>query len=142
YASIGSIFKHGPLFRVPKYQRSYAWDKEEIEDFLNDIKNCFEKRKAGTPINHFFGGIVSVEKNVKGTINQKEFELVDGQQRTATFVLLAASIIKIYQELLNEAQTNADEKNSEIIQKRINSLTQQYIEFEQETNRETEIEAG
>src|ERR1700761_8261654 len=93
YAAVGSFFGNQLMYWVPKYQRAYAWDKLEIEDFLQDLEKCFNKRKVGSPINHFFGGIVSVEKPVEGTVNQSTYELVDGQQRMATFVLLASTIV-------------------------------------------------
>ncbi|MCX2741456.1 DUF262 domain-containing protein [Pontibacter anaerobius] len=136
HASVGSFFGHKPMYRVPKYQRGYAWDDTEIDDFLQDLELCFKKRKAGNPINHFFGGIVSVINSVPGVVNQSEFELVDGQQRMATFVLLMASVINVYKELLLEAISINDEKNKKIINNRIAELSLRYIEFEQETNRD------
>lgn len=134
HAAVGYFFKNEPMFKIPKYQRSYAWEKDEIEDFIDDLKKCFLNRKSSTPINHFFGGIVSVEKSVAGA-NQKSFELVDGQQRVATFVLLIAAIISLYQQLETEANASGDNTNVTIIQKRIIALRERFIEFQQETNR-------
>lgn len=137
HAAIGSFFEHKPMFRIPKYQRGYAWDKPEIEDFLQDLGNCFNKRKARTPINHFFGGIVSVKSDVSGVVSQTEFELVDGQQRMATFVLLIAAVIGVYKELEAEATRGGDTVNGNIIRNRIQELSVRYIEFNQEVNRVT-----
>lgn len=138
HAPVGDFFGREPMFRVPKYQRSYAWENLEIEDFLKDLTECFEKRKAGNPVNHFFGGIVSVEKTVAGVVKQHEYELVDGQQRFATFILLMASIIAFYKELLVQAEENGDDANKNIIESRISKLSERFIEFEQEVNRVTE----
>lgn len=135
FASVGSFLNHKPIYKVPKYQRSYAWDKLEIEDFVKDLQHSFQKRKAGAAINHFFGGIVSVERSVAGTVNQSEFELVDGQQRMATFILLASSIIAVYKTLLTAASAAGDMSNISIIEGRIKELKQRFIEFEQEVNR-------
>lgn len=137
HAAIGSFFEHKPMFRIPKYQRGYAWDKPEIEDFLQDLDNCFNKRKANTPVNHFFGGIVSVKSDVSGVVSQTEFELVDGQQRMATFVLLMAAVIGVYRDLETDTHHGGDTVNGDIILNRINELSVRYIEFNQEVNRVT-----
>lgn len=139
HASVGSFFLNSPMFRVPKYQRSYAWEKSEIEDFLKDLEECFNNRVKNTPINHFFGGMVSVEKKVTGVVKQHEYELVDGQQRCATFVITIAALISSYYEILNLAKQNGDTANEKIISNRIEKLTIRFIEFEQEVNRNTEV---
>ncbi len=135
YAAVGRNFLNQPLFRVPKYQRGYAWEKEEIDDFLGDLVKVFNARKEGKPKNHFLGGIVSVQHQIPGTVSQFEYELVDGQQRIATFVLLATAIIRNYEKILELAKKKGDTRNQEITEKRIAKLVPRYIEFEQETNR-------
>nr|WP_315239979.1 DUF262 domain-containing HNH endonuclease family protein [uncultured Flavobacterium sp.] len=137
YAAVGTFFTNNPMFRVPKYQRSYAWEIYEVDDYVKDLSTCYEKRKAGTPINHFFGGMVSVEKSVVGVVRQHEYELVDGQQRLSTFVLTIGALISVYKEILVEAVNLADTVNETIINRRIDRLTKRFIEFEQEVNRET-----
>lgn len=137
HAAVGTFFNNSPMFRVPKYQRSYAWESSELEDFLKDLEEAFTKRKNLSPINHFFGGMVSVESNVTGVVNQKSHELVDGQQRCATFVLTAAAIIKIYKDILVDAKNTNDTINENIISSRIDRLTKRFIEFSQEVNRQT-----
>jgi len=135
YTAVGKNFLNQPLFRVPKYQRGYAWEKEEIDDFLGDLEKIFNARKNGTPKNHFLGGIVSVQHQIPGTVSQFEYELVDGQQRVATFVLLATAIIRNYEKILDLARKKGDLSNQLITEKRIAKLVPRYIEFEQETNR-------
>jgi uncharacterized protein with ParB-like and HNH nuclease domain len=139
HASVGNFFNNSPMFRVPKYQRSYAWEAPEIEDYLKDLESCFINQKNNTPINHFFGGMVSVEKAVSGVVKQHEYELVDGQQRFATFVLTIGAIISIYKEILLETKAISDTVNEKIIQNRIDKLTERFIEFEQEVNRKSEF---
>lgn len=139
YAAVGKFFGRDPMFRVPKYQRSYAWEYDEVDDFIKDLTHCYMKRKSGVgnEVNHFFGGIVSVERKVTGVVRQHEYELVDGQQRFATFILFVASLISVYKDLLQEAQTNGDSANEKIIENRIHKLFERFIQFEQEENRET-----
>lgn len=139
HAAVGTFFNNSPMFRVPKYQRSYAWETSELEDYLKDLEETYNKRKNGTPINHFFGGMVSVESTVTGVVNQKSHELVDGQQRCATFILTVAALIKIYKDLLIQVQSSGDTSNEQIIQGRIERLSNRFIEFSQEVNRQTRV---
>lgn len=139
YAAVGKFFGRDPMYRVPKYQRSYAWESDEVQDFISDLTNCYERRRLGPghEINHFFGGIVSVERKVTGVVHQHEYELVDGQQRFATFILFIASLISVYKDLLEEAKTVGDTANEKIIENRIVKLSERFIQFEQEVNRVT-----
>lgn len=123
------------MFFIPKYQRAYAWDPESISDFIKDLKNCFDKRRSDSPINHFFGGVLSVKHYVSGAVNQHEYEIIDGQQRIATFILLVSSIIKNYEDLLSSAQDLGDLGNISIIKRRIELLKPRFIVFEQEIQR-------
>lgn len=137
YAAVGTFFSNNPMFRVPKYQRSYAWENSEVDDYIKDLSVCYDKRKAHAPINHFFGGMVSVEKSVIGVVRQHQYELVDGQQRLSTFVITIGALISVYKEILIEARSIGDTVNEPIIIRRIDRLTRRFIEFEQEVNRET-----
>jgi uncharacterized protein with ParB-like and HNH nuclease domain len=137
YTSVGSLFENKPMFFIPKYQRAYAWETESIKDFIKDLKTCFLKRKAQDPISHFWGGILSVEYPVQGVVRQHEYEIIDGQQRAATFTILMACIVKMYKELLDEATSSGDTTNELILKKRIEDLSNRFIEFKQEVQRVT-----
>ena len=127
--SVGNLFAYKPMFFISKYQRAYAWGVESVEDFIKDLKNCFLRRKSNVPVNHFFGGILSVRHPVIGTVNQHEYEIIDGQQRIATFTLLVSCLIYIYKELMTEAQTMGDTKNEYILEQRIKELSERFINF-------------
>lgn len=135
YTSVGSLFAYRPMFFIPKYQRAYAWDAESVSDFIKDLKKCFDKRKSNSPVNHFFGGILSVKHSVPGTVNQHKYEVIDGQQRIATFTLLVSCLVKNYRELQAEANRLGDATNKEIIRGRIEKLSERFIEFRQEVQR-------
>ena len=87
YSAIGRFFADNPVYTIPIYQRGYAWEKQEIDDFLKDLENVFNARKVGKPKNHFFGSIVTVQHKLSGVVGKYRHELVDGQQRATTFVL-------------------------------------------------------
>jgi len=135
FIPVGQLFGLEAIYYIPKYQRAYAWEDESIEDFLFDTKRCYEKRKAGNPIDHFFGGVICVEHKITGTLNKYKYELIDGQQRLTTFTLLAAAITETYNLLFQECIDAGDQPNATIVEERIKKLNERFIKFTQEANR-------
>ena len=66
------------LFRIPDYQRGYAWEKRQLEEFWEDLHS---KRKS-----HYMGAI-TVERKITDS-DSPVYEVVDGQQRLTTIALL------------------------------------------------------
>ena len=78
-------------FLIPEYQRPYSWTSEQIDTLFNDIWEftCNEggSDREGT---YFLGSIVSYEND------NREQEMIDGQQRiTSIFLLLRAIYTKL-----------------------------------------------
>lgn len=81
----------GRLFRIPDYQRAYSWDTKQRKDLFDDIK---EAQRTGRE--HFMATVVALFKEEE-TIQGKKFkavELVDGQQRLTTIIILLKAIEK------------------------------------------------
>lgn len=89
--TIGALLETTGTFEVPKYQRNYAWRKEEVASFLNDLDLCLAARLGKKARHHFFGGVVTARGAVPGSPRQHH-ELVDGQQRLATFLMLVVQL--------------------------------------------------
>lgn len=140
YASVGTLFQFKPMFFVPKYQRAYSWEKDAIADFTKDLMNCFDHRLENNPVSHFFGGILSVKHSVSGAVNQHKYEIIDGQQRISSFILLAICIVRIYEELKQETINAGDTRNSEIIENRIKAFSERFIQFTQEIQRNSTVQ--
>lgn len=66
---------------VEDYQRPYAWDPENIEEFFEDLKEV-----AVTGQRHFFGTLI-LQKDTK---TDGRVSVVDGQQRLTTSFMLVA----------------------------------------------------
>ncbi|ASU34247.1 DUF262 domain-containing protein [Mucilaginibacter xinganensis] len=133
YHPVGELFKYQPVYRVPAYQRSYSWEQLEIEDFIRDLENCYNKRKYDKAVVHFFGQIVCIEEKLQGTYDLSYFELVDGQQRVATFILLVLSLKKTYESIIIEIQGEAEFINQKnILNERIQDLSKRYLFFQKE----------
>lgn len=113
--SIQEIFKD-KVFRIPDYQRGYAWSIKQLKDFWEDIVNL--------PSNRFhYTGLLSLKKldrNMWSTWNDekwliedrgyKPFHIVDGQQRLTTFVIFIQAI----SELLKNLPDNLDKNEEDI----------------------------
>lgn len=132
YTAIGRMFEQNFLFEVPQYQRYFAWDDEQVTDFIKDIDNILLNGSPQNPLEHFFGGIVCASKVVEGSTRQQK-ELIDGQQRITTTILLIINIIRTYQDLKEDP--NATEDDVGVLEKRIAGLKRTYLFYDDEINR-------
>jgi len=89
--TIRQLFTQNPVFRTPRYQRNYAWRSDEIQSFLRDLSLCVEKRLLGAKRPHFLGSLVTVQARAGGRARH-HCQVIDGQQRLATFVMLATQL--------------------------------------------------
>ncbi len=78
-------------FLIPEYQRPYAWSKEEVITLFEDLWNfSLSNENLDEEKTYFLGSIVSNENE------NKEQEIIDGQQRlTSLFLLLRAIYTKL-----------------------------------------------
>jgi hypothetical protein len=83
---IGGVLK-SRRFRVPAYQRSYAWEIDHVEALLDDIKEAIVNKER----EYFLGSVVVT------SADNGRFEVVDGQQRLTTISLVIAAIKEIFQ---------------------------------------------
>lgn len=81
---------NGRLFRIPQYQRAYSWTSTQREDLFNDIEKVFAKQGS----THFMATIVGLrrENRLIGTDDFHVIDVVDGQQRLTTLVVLLKAI--------------------------------------------------
>jgi hypothetical protein len=86
----GQVFE-GRLLRVPAYQRGYAWHRQQWDEFIEDVELLPEGRVhyTGTIVLHAVDGEAIKDKRGKP---YRMFDIVDGQQRLTTIVLLLDSL--------------------------------------------------
>ncbi len=78
------IFCDKFLFRIPSYQRPYAWTLEQASELLNDIVTaCGSAGDVADASPYFLGSIVLIKDPQK-----PEADVVDGQQRLTTLTIL------------------------------------------------------
>lgn len=73
------------FFEIPKYQRGYAWAKENVRELFDDI---FESIETGS--SHYIGTFVLS----RHATDEDRFFIVDGQQRIATITMIINELIK------------------------------------------------
>lgn len=99
--SISGYLKLGKQekFVIPEYQRGYSWVIEECDKLLQDIE-AFISTNASDP--YFFGTIIvdCSKSNI--------FSLIDGQQRTTTFLLLLKALLMRLNEILKSFPNDED----------------------------------
>ena len=93
-----SVLFQNRLFRIPDYQRGYAWKHEQLADFWEDLVNLHEDR-------YHYTGLLSLKAVNRGDvktwhgdewlldIGYKPYHVVDGQQRLTSFSILMNEIV-------------------------------------------------
>lgn len=86
---IGEVFSRF-WFRIPDYQRAYVWGKDEISELIDDVNYASEHNPEGQ---YFLGSMVlrKATRTMDG-VAFEEYELLDGQQRLTTLMLMLACI--------------------------------------------------
>ena len=77
-------------YRVPDYQRPYVWGRDQVNDLLDDIATAYTTKPSAE---YFLGSIVLQLRQVTDAKNKEDYEecdLLDGQQRLTTRLLIHA----------------------------------------------------
>ncbi len=79
------VFSNDYVFKIPLYQRPYAWTTEEAEALLDDLLSALEESQQDiddiSP--YFLGSIVLIKSEHK-----PDAQIVDGQQRLTVSMML------------------------------------------------------
>ena len=108
------LFGNGLTYRIPPFQRDYSWAVDEWDDLWQDILALFEE--DGEP-SHYMGYLVLQSSN------NKQFDVIDGQQRLTTISILILASLGYLQDLIND--DNDPDKN----QQRKDNLRSSYIGY-------------
>lgn len=108
-SSLNKLFV-AKIFRIPDYQRGYAWQRSQLEDFWEDLINLPKDRS------HYTGVLTLKEIDNKEILNTdtehwdeerwlvadhsyKVYHVVDGQQRLTSFVIFLQAFIDFTKQL-------------------------------------------
>ncbi len=79
------------VFEIPSYQRGYAWQKRQLKDFWNDLEHV---SNLGNKF-HYMHSLTL--RGLENELEDSAFEIIDGQQRLATSLILLDLLAKITQ---------------------------------------------
>ncbi|RVZ64299.1 DUF262 domain-containing protein [Helicobacter pylori] len=91
------ILKDKLYYQIPIYQRPYQWTEENCEKLLDDLFFNYEDDRES---DYFCGSLVLIATSEDS--KAKTYDVVDGQQRLSTFILLAKVLADLYSERLTE----------------------------------------
>jgi uncharacterized protein with ParB-like and HNH nuclease domain len=89
------LFSNDARFRIPRYQRPYAWSEDDVEEFWNDLLQDDAL---------FIGSMIFNYEHVE---SEGYIDVIDGQQRLLSITILEA--------VLRDIARNYDPKLSELI---------------------------
>ncbi|WP_208365725.1 DUF262 domain-containing protein [Helicobacter pylori] len=90
------ILKKGLYHQIPIYQRPYQWTEENCEKLLDDLFFNYEDDRES---DYFCGSLVLVKSDPNS--KTETYDIVDGQQRLSTFILLAKVLADLYNDGLD-----------------------------------------
>ncbi len=92
---LSEVFGGDYVYKIPLYQRPYAWTKENVGLLYDDLMTAIGDE--GTPVDdldpYFLGSVVLIKEHGKPTS-----DVVDGQQRLTTLSILLAALRETVQE--------------------------------------------
>lgn len=95
--NFSTIVGNNKHFVVPKFQRDYSWEKEQWDDLWQDIMDMRQSEEE-----HYMGYLVLQ------TSDDKEYKIIDGQQRFTTITLIILAAIKSIKSLVSKGIDIAD----------------------------------
>ncbi|EJB31638.1 hypothetical protein HPNQ4099_0028 [Helicobacter pylori NQ4099] len=98
--------KKGLYHQIPIYQRPYQWTEENCEKLLDDLFFNYENDRES---DYFCGSLVLVKSDPNS--KTETYDIVDGQQRLSTFILLAKVLATLYDKDLNPTSRELLEKS-------------------------------
>ncbi len=93
------LMGNGMRYEIPKFQRDYSWEAEQWDDLWMDLMAIIDQEE----MEHYMGYLVLQ------TSNNKNFSIIDGQQRLTTMSLIVLSVLKCLADLVgegNDAENN------------------------------------
>ena len=100
---------------IPDYQRPYAWDEDSCQTLWDDIFSFAipdnDATKFDTSDEYFLGSIVTFEND------KKQQEVIDGQQRLTTFMLLLRAFYDRFTKMQDQDSKDFSERIASCIWK-------------------------
>ena len=90
---LDAIFTGRTVLKIPFFQRSYVWEKDQWDRLLEDLNGLHSEVDSGGNPRKFMGALILKQRQVAtGQGRGLERELVDGQQRITTLVVMMKAL--------------------------------------------------
>ena len=89
------LMGNGLIYSVPRFQRDYSWTEEEWDDLWRDLENVLSPEGDSA---HYMGYLVLQ------SIDSKNFDIIDGQQRLTTLSIMVLAVLHNLQKLVEEGR--------------------------------------
>lgn len=76
------------LYQIPNYQRPYSWSNDHLAELIDDLVAAYTESKNEK---YFCGSLVLAEN-----ASAERFDVIDGQQRITTFIIMACVFRDVY----------------------------------------------
>ena len=83
FTNLSEIINSNEYYNIPDYQRPYSWNQEQVDTLLSDLLEDYQENNP----NHYFCGSIVL---LKPSIQNSRYDIIDGQQRLTTFIILLA----------------------------------------------------
>ncbi len=103
-----NTLKEELYYQIPDYQRPYQWTEKNCTKLLDDLFSSYEYYKGS---GYFCGSLVLIVINTDSETNAETYDIVDGQQRLSTFILLAKVLATLYDKDLKPTSRELLEKS-------------------------------
>ncbi len=110
---IKELFKSNDVYRIPIYQRNYAWGKGQVEQLIQDILDFSEINKDKI---YYIGTLVVYERKEN---NSTIYETIDGQQRLTTLSILLSVLNFNFKPILSYESRETSNKTFEAIYNKV-----------------------
>lgn len=89
--ALHEVFSPMYEFKIPPYQRPYAWTTEESGQLVEDLYSSY----MSNPNNNYFIGSIIL---IKAKDNEPSSDVVDGQQRLTTLTIILSAIVYLFSD--------------------------------------------
>ena len=103
--TLKDIFDNRDIFRIPEFQRNFVWGQEQVDTLFDDFSE--DTNEYTTEIDDLSGYLLGNIVLIEGQDSNKEYDVIDGQQRLTTLSLLFCALRKC---LLNVWQDKKNQK--------------------------------
>lgn len=80
---------------LPEYQRPYKWEEKNVNELFIDLNSVIEKSNQNKEYKYRLGSVILFKTN------DSKYEIVDGQQRLTTLILIIGCLKKLDCEINN-----------------------------------------